>query len=133
VGHGGWTRQAAVGDRPSHDSRGGMYVRSAVAVPEGNTGGTTWPPESGTLNDIGVACANLGQAAQARRTIVTAISARRDGALFMCVTMRCSVADIVYSLSNKSSYRRGCERRYWFGARTCPPNSAAACHGQRGS
>jgi hypothetical protein len=25
----------------------------------------------------------------------------------MCVTMRCSVAAIVYSLSNKSSYRRG--------------------------
>jgi hypothetical protein len=35
--------------------------------------------------------------------------------------------------SNRSRCCRGCDRRYWFGARTRAPKCAAACHGQRGS
>src|ERR1700751_4131418 len=35
--------------------------------------------------------------------------------------------------SNKSLNRCGWERRYCLGARTWPPSSAAACHGQCGS
>lgn len=34
--------------------------------------------------------------------------------------------------ANSLEYCRGCERRYWFGALTLAPSSAAACQGQRG-
>jgi hypothetical protein len=84
VSHGGWTRQVAIGDRPGQDP--GSYVRSAMPAPAGNTGGTSWPPESGTLNVMGAACTNPGQAAQARRTMAITTSARRDSASYMFVS-----------------------------------------------
>ncbi len=64
----------------------------------------------------------------------------RDGTRQGAYGRRCELRRPARSVAGRPSFaveqplnRRGWERRYWLGARTFAPSSAAACQGQRGS
>jgi hypothetical protein len=70
----------------------GLSIGPPCLINQTRTGaflpGTSWPPESGTLNDMGAACTNPGQTAEAVRAMAITTSVRRDSASFMFASSR---------------------------------------------
>ena len=75
LSHGGWTRQAAVGNRPGQDPRAGVVRQVGDTSAGGRRGWYLLAARKRHLERYGRACTNPGQATQVLRAVAVAMLA----------------------------------------------------------